>query len=174
MDFDTVSLHNIHRQIALKIEDVGKYKTDILSLSIKKRYDLVNINTYESDFVKFSEKTTSKYDIIFDATDNIKARESIDNYCKSTNTPWVYGTVEQFYGQVCFFDIAVFDKFFKIKQNSPQGITAPMVMLIASFQANLGLRYLTQNKIEKDKIFHFSFDENGLFQSRKFNLGTNI
>ena len=37
IDFDTVSLHNIHRQIAFKMGDEGKYKSEVCAQLIEAR-----------------------------------------------------------------------------------------------------------------------------------------
>ncbi|RLA74284.1 MAG: thiamine biosynthesis protein ThiF [Epsilonproteobacteria bacterium] len=170
IDFDQISLHNIHRQIAFDLEDEERFKADVLKETIQKRYDKTIVQSYIASFAEFGATTIQNYDLIFDATDNIQARADIDQYCKDRNTPWVYGSVEKFYGQVCFMDKAKFDEFFKIIQNEPQGITAGMVMHIASFQVLLGMRYLAELPIQKDKLYHFSFDEFGVFNHKQFSL----
>jgi adenylyltransferase/sulfurtransferase len=170
VDFDEVSIHNIHRQIAFSLDDEHKFKADVLKETISKRYDKTIVRSHIANFLQFSQTATEKYDLIFDATDNIQARVDIDSYCQNNSTPWIYGTVERFYGQVCFMDKAVFEEFFKIKQSLPQGITAGMVMHIASFQVLLGMRYLAELQIQKDRLYHFSFDEFGVFHQKQFSL----
>ena len=170
IDFDTVSIHNIHRQIAFDLVDEGRFKADVLKETIQRRYDKTEVQSHIASFVEFTATNTRKYDLIFDGTDNIQARVDIDDYSKDSGTSWIYGSVEKFYGQVCFMDEAKFEEFFKVKQNPPQGITAGMVMHIASFQVLLGMRYLTSLPIQKDRLYHFSFDEFGVFQHKQFSL----
>ncbi len=170
VDFDEVSTHNIHRQIAFSLGDEGQFKANILKDIITKRYDKTVISSHIQDFNQFAKNNTKKYDLIFDGTDNIQARVDIDDYSKDHGTSWIYGSVEKFYGQVCFMDEAKFEEFFKVQQNPPQGITAGMVMHIASFQVLLGMRYLTSLPIQKDRLYHFSFDEFGVFQHKQFSL----
>jgi len=120
------------------------------------------------DFEEFSNKNI-KVDLIIDATDNLKVRKSINDYAKSVNTPWIYGAVEEFNGQVCFFEESDFSAF-TITDNKPQGITAPMVMHIASLQSTLALRYLAGLKIKKDFLYYLYVNEEGELISQNFDM----
>ena len=46
VDFDTVSVHNIHRQIAFKLGDEGKFKADVVKESIESRCPFVKVHTH--------------------------------------------------------------------------------------------------------------------------------
>jgi adenylyltransferase/sulfurtransferase len=94
----------------------------------------------------------------------------IDNYAKSSSTAWIYASVEEFHGQVCFFSKASFSSIFNITDHKPQGIAAPIVMQIASIEANLALRYLANLSIKKDFLYYIFFDNNGELQLQKFGL----
>jgi molybdopterin/thiamine biosynthesis adenylyltransferase len=109
-------------------------------------------------------------DLIIDATDNLPTRAAINTYAKEQQTPWVYGSVEAFNGQVCFFEDASFTDLFKITQKTPAGIAAPIVMHIASLQANLALRYLAGLSLKKDLLYYLYFNEEGEMISQKFSL----
>ena len=115
VDFDKVSLHNIHRQIAFDLNDINKYKADVVAQKIKNRYSKVKVNTIKQNFkdIDFDKK----FDLIFDATDNIEIRVKIDKFAKKTNTPWIYASVEEFHGQICFFKDSLFSDFFSIKKH---------------------------------------------------------
>jgi len=168
VDFDEVSLHNIHRQIAFKLEDEGKNKAQIVSKLIKEKNPFVDIRAFDVDFNKFKE-FDNNYDLIIDATDNLAVRKEIDIYAKKIKTPWIYGSVEGFNGQVCFFDKSNFNVF-AMSDHIPKGITAPIVMYIASLQANLALRYLAGLKITKDKLYYIYFNDNGELITQKFGM----
>lgn len=77
----------------------------------------------------------------------------IDAYAKEQKIPWIYGSVEAFNGQVCFFEKSSFGAF-KISDKKPAGIAAPIVMHIASLQANLALRYLAGLSVKKDFLYY--------------------
>ena len=168
VDFDTVSLHNIHRQVAFTLEDEGRLKADVSVEMMKAKNPFIEANSFTIDFEAFKE-LQNNYDLILDATDNLQTRESIDAYAKSIHTPWIYASVEEFNGQVCFFEKASF-QVFNTSNHTPGGITAPIVMHIASLQANLALRYLAKLPIVKDKLYYLYFNNEGELITQKFGM----
>ncbi len=169
VDFDEVSIHNIHRQIAFKMGDEGKNKASVNAEIMRQRCPFVKVVEHECTFKNFKEKNIA-VDLIIDGTDNLPTRGEINTYAKSVNTPWIYGSVEAYNGQVCFFDEASFNDVFKITQKTPAGITGPIVMHIASLQANLALRYLAGLSVKKDFLYYLFFNEDGEFVTQKFSL----
>ncbi len=169
VDFDEVSHHNIHRQIAFKTGDEGKNKAVINAKLIEARCPFTKAIAHECDFNGWCEKDIS-VDLIIDATDNLPTRGDINTYAKNKNLPWVYGSVEAFNGQVCFFEESSFNDVFKISNQTPAGIAAPIVMHIASLQANLALRYLAELSVKKDTLYYLFFNEDGELITQKFTL----
>ncbi len=169
IDFDEVSIHNIHRQIAFTLTDEGENKALINAKLIQKRSPYTKAIAYECDFTTWCQKDLH-VDLIIDATDNLQTRLDIDRFAKEKNIPWIYGSVEEFNAQVCFFDTAKFEDFFKTTDHIPKGIAAPMVMQSAAFEANLAIRYLAGLHVKKDFIYYLFFNEEGEFISQKFSL----
>ncbi len=168
VDFDTVSKHNIHRQIAFTLEDEGLSKSKAVVALMKSKNPFVKAVAFDMDFEDFKGMGNS-YDLILDATDNLPVRGEIDKYAKATNTPWVYASVEEFNGQVCFFEEANF-QVFNISDHKPGGIAAPIVMHIGSLQANLALRYLAGLPVVTDKLYYLYFNEEGELITQKFGM----
>jgi adenylyltransferase/sulfurtransferase len=168
VDFDKVSLHNIHRQIAFTLEDEGRSKSKVAAALIRAKNPFVKVMAFDMDFVTFSE-LGNRYDLILDATDNLPVRSEIDTYAKAIETPWIYASVEEFNGQVCFFDEADF-QVFNISDHKPGGITAPIVMHIGSLQATLALRYLAGLTVVKDKLYYLYFNDEGELVTQKFGM----
>jgi len=168
VDFDTVSIHNIHRQIAFKLEDIGAYKCEVLAKLIKSRCETTVVKTYVQNFDEFSNLNI-EVDLVVDATDNLPSRVIIDKYAKSKKIPWIYASVEEFNGQVCFFEKASF-KAFNITDRKPGGIAPPIVTFMASFEANIVLRYLAGLPIEKDRLNYLYFDNSGSLIHKKFDM----
>jgi len=168
VDFDTVSLHNIHRQIAFTIKDENRSKAQVVVEMIEAKNPFVKATAYTMNFNEF-KLLNNEYDLILDATDNLPTRESIDTYAKSIHVPWIYASVEAFNGQVCFFKDASF-QVFNISDHKPEGIAAPIVMHIASLQANFALRYLIDLPIETDKLYYLYFNNKGELITQKFGM----
>jgi molybdopterin/thiamine biosynthesis adenylyltransferase len=169
VDFDEVSLHNIHRQIAFKMGDEGKNKAVINATLIQERCPYTKAIAYNTDFLGWSKKEIA-VDLIIDATDNLPTRAEINSYAKEKNLPWVYGSVEAFHGQVAFIEESSFSDSFKIVDKTPAGIAAPIVMHIASLQANLALRYLADLSVKKDLLYYLFFNNDGELITQKFGL----
>ena len=168
VDFDTVSGHNIHRQIAFTLQDEGKNKAKTVAALVESKNPFVKTQAYDMRFDAFAE-LDNQYDLILDATDNLSTRAQIDRYAKLKGTPWIYASVEEFNGQVCFFDEANFEVF-NISDHKPGGITAPIVMHIGSLQANLALRYLAGLSVLKDKLYYLYFNNEGELVTQKFGM----
>lgn len=176
VDFDTVTTHNIHRQIALSLGDEELPKAKIIKQSIEKRSEFVHVEAHECRFEQWSEANQERFDLIIDATDNLPIRAKINDYAKKTKTPWLYGSVEDWNGQVCLFEKSDFNATIKAIEKKPAGIAAPIVMHIASLQANIALRYLAGLHVSKDILHYVYFDKNGEYQVNKFKMpksGTN-
>ena len=105
MDYDKVSLSNIHRQTLYTAKDVNKFKVDV----VKKRLNLINkyikINTYNR---KASEKNLiniiNKYDIIVDVSDNFKTKFLLNKYSLKFKKILIVGAISKFDGHIFTFD----------------------------------------------------------------------
>jgi len=160
IDFDTVSIHNIHRQIAFKLDDVGKPKASLLAELIRSRYDKVEVIPIIGSFDDFVSEHLEA-DILVDATDNLPSRAKIEEYAKKINKPWIYTSVEEWHGQVCLFENGSFSNAIVINDRKPAGITPPIVSLLASYEANMVLRYLAGLSVKTDVLNYLFFDNNG-------------
>lgn len=168
IDFDTVEIHNIHRQIAFEKKDNDKKKVEVLSDKMANR-SLSKVNAIEGDFKHFTSLSIIP-DLILDGTDNLATRKEINDFAKKEKIPWIYASVEEFRGQVAFFQNASFDEVFKVSDLAPKGITAPMVAQIASLSATLASRYLAGLDIQKDVLHYLYHKDDGEFCIDKFKL----
>ncbi|HOI83284.1 MAG TPA: ThiF family adenylyltransferase [Campylobacterales bacterium] len=171
VDFDTVSIHNIHRQIAFRLGDEGKYKAEVVGELVSSRYDGVNVKVYTAGFEEFA-KQNIEIDLLVDATDNLPTRAALEEYAKMRNIPWIYASVEAWHGQVCLFERAEYAKSMVINDRKPEGIAPPIVAFIASFEANMVLRYLAGLPVAVDMLNYLYFDSNGQLNHKKFAMPT--
>lgn len=169
VDFDEVGVHNIHRQIGFKVGDDGKYKSEVLKELMESRCPYTKVTAYTEGFEDFAKRGL-EFDLIIDATDNLPTRAAINEYCISKKQPWIYGSVEEFHGQVCFFEEASYEAVFKINDRKPNGIACPIVMHIASLQANLAIRHLAGLTVKKDILYYLAFNNEGELTQQKFGL----
>ena len=169
VDFDEVGVHNIHRQIGFKVGDDGKFKSEVLKELVESRCPYTKVTAYVEGFEDFAKRGL-EFDLVIDATDNLPVRAAINEYCMKNNQAWIYGSVEEFHGQVCFFEKASYEAVFVVNDRKPNGIACPIVMHIASLQANLAIRHLTGLPVKKDILYYLSFDSEGVLDTKRFNL----
>lgn len=169
VDFDTVSIHNIHRQIAFKMSDEGRLKCECVKELVASRYDGVRLITYAESFEEFAKKGLS-FDLLIDATDNLPTRAQLEEYAKSKSMPWLYASVEEWHGQVCLFKNAQYAKSFVINDRKPAGIAPPIVAFIASFEANIALRYLAGLEVAPDVLNYLYFDATGQLVHKAYKM----
>jgi sulfur-carrier protein adenylyltransferase/sulfurtransferase len=105
IDFDVVSLSNLHRQVLFTTEDVGQKKVEIAQKRLSKLYP-------EAIITAFDEKLNSqnaieifrKYDLIVDGSDNFPTRYLVNDACEILNLPFVYAAIHQFEAQLATFN----------------------------------------------------------------------
>jgi len=104
VDFDTVDLSNLQRQIIHSTERIGMLKTE----SAKKTIEALNPDV---KVTLFNEKLTSEnilrifegYDYILDGTDNFATRYLINDACVMTGKTNIHGSIFRFEGQATVF-----------------------------------------------------------------------
>ncbi len=105
IDYDKVSLSNIHRQTLYTTKDINKYKVDI----VKKKLNLINkevrVNTYNK---KASEKNlvniANKYDVIVDGSDNFKTKFLLNKFSLKLKKILIVGAISKFDGHIFAFN----------------------------------------------------------------------
>ena len=105
VDFDTVELHNLHRQILYGSNDVGKPKAAVAAEKLKSQNPHVQLNVHETMLdEKNAEDIISAYDIVADGSDNFMTRYLVNDACVLLGKPNVYGSIFRFEGQLAVFN----------------------------------------------------------------------
>jgi sulfur-carrier protein adenylyltransferase/sulfurtransferase len=105
IDFDTVDISNLQRQIIFTTEDVGKNKAEAAALRLSERNPYVLLKTYCEKLTSFNALDIIRaYDVVVDGTDNFPTRYLINDACVLLNTPFVYGSILTFEGQISVFN----------------------------------------------------------------------
>ncbi len=102
VDDDIVEKSNLNRQILHLPDTIGKPKVNSAQATLNAFNPDINIKTYPLKFApeKQFEDLIKKYDLVLDCTDNYETRYAINQVCINQRTPWVYGAVSEFEGQV--------------------------------------------------------------------------
>ncbi len=92
VDFDTVTISNLNRQVLHFTSDIGKKKTDSAEAKIKEfNPDIKLIKHGFRLNIDNIEEVISDYDVVVDATDNFTVRYLISDCCYFLNKPLVEG-----------------------------------------------------------------------------------
>lgn len=104
VDFDTVDLSNLQRQILHGTADVGRSKIASAVDAIRRINPEVKLDIYEDRFTsKNAMEIVRPYDIVVDGTDNFPTRYLTNDVCVLLNKPNVYGSIFRFDGQATVF-----------------------------------------------------------------------
>jgi molybdopterin-synthase adenylyltransferase len=104
VDFDTVSLSNLQRQIAHATADIGRPKTESAADAARTINPHVKIETHQ---VRLSPDNAldliARYDIVADGSDNFATRFLVADACFFAKKTLVSAAVSEFSGQLATF-----------------------------------------------------------------------
>ena len=105
IDFDTVDVSNLHRQVFYKTTDVGKPKSEVLANYIQSISPFVKVtfsNTSVSKNNVFS--LIADAEIVLDCTDNLPIKYLLNDACVLEDKTLIYGSLYKFDGYVATFN----------------------------------------------------------------------
>jgi molybdopterin/thiamine biosynthesis adenylyltransferase/rhodanese-related sulfurtransferase len=104
VDFDTVDLTNLQRQILFSTSDVGRPKIEAAAERLRRMNPDIQIDTFETRLTSENALDLFKdYDLIVDGTDNFPTRYLVNDACVLLGKQNVYGSIFRFEGQVTVF-----------------------------------------------------------------------
>ncbi len=108
VDFDTVDLSNLQRQIIHSSAHIGQAKTKSAEHMLKGLNPLVSINLHD---LKLSSENArvlfANYDLVIDGSDNFPTRYLVNDACVLEAKPLIYGAISQFEGQLSIFNASL-------------------------------------------------------------------
>lgn len=105
IDFDTVNITNIHRQILFGHSDVGLKKVESAKIKIQALHPGVHLELH--DVMLNSENASGilkGYDVVIDGCDNFATRYIVNDSCVALGLPLVYASILNFEGQLAVFN----------------------------------------------------------------------
>ncbi|MEY8761556.1 HesA/MoeB/ThiF family protein [Chryseobacterium tongliaoense] len=163
VDFDTVELHNLNRQVVHNEYSVGISKVK----SAEKFVELLNhqvncIGIEEKIESSNAEKILSQYDIIVDGSDNFTSRYLINDISVKINKPLVYGSILGFSGQVAVFNYKGSKNLRDLFPEPPfneevpdcdsLGVLGSLPGIIGSMMAHQALKIITELPVTVNRI----------------------
>ncbi|MBC7748759.1 MAG: HesA/MoeB/ThiF family protein [Methylotenera sp.] len=105
VDFDTIELHNLHRQILYTEKHVGQSKAVIAKLVLETLNPLITIIAIEEKLtVENATQIITDFDVIIDGSDNFATRYLVNDTCVLLGKSVVYGSILKFEGQIAVFN----------------------------------------------------------------------
>lgn len=105
VDFDTIEIHNLHRQILYTEDHVGLPKASIAKKVLEKLNPLISIIAFEEKLtIENASLLIKDFDIIIDGSDNFKTRYLVNDICVDLDKTLVYGSILKFEGQIAVFN----------------------------------------------------------------------
>ncbi len=145
VDFDSVDLSNLQRQIIHRITSIGNLKTDSAKQTILSLNPDCRINTISKLLDEESMQHQIRvHDVVIDATDNFTTRFMINKFCVLEKTPLVSGDAIRWEGQISTFTNQPQTPCYNClygqdgeddESCTENGVLAPVVGIIGSMQA---------------------------------------
>lgn len=105
MDFDTIEIHNLHRQILYTENEVGQLKALVAKKMVSELNPLIEVVTIpEKLTLENAAVIIQHYDIVVDGSDNFATRYLVNDTCVQFQKPLVYGSILKFEGQIAVFN----------------------------------------------------------------------
>lgn len=126
VDFDTVELSNLQRQVIHGVDDVGRSKVDSAAESLARIDPAVVVRRHEVRMDRdIAEGLVAEYDLVIDGTDNFATRYLVNDVCVLAGKPYVWGSVLRMEGQVSVFWAAHGPQYRDLHPTPPAAGTVP-------------------------------------------------
>lgn len=153
VDFDTVSLSNLQRQILHRDATIGQPKVLSAKATLMAINPLVQINTVDGqlDFHALNQ-LIAQHNVVLDCTDNVAIREQLNHLCFQQKKPLVSGAAIRMEGQLAVFTYQQGEPCYRclshlFGENAltcvEAGIMAPVVGTIGTLQAIEAIKLVT-------------------------------
>ena len=104
VDFDTVDVSNLQRQVIHGTKDIGRKKVDSAEETMKDINPFIEVVKYDVPLTSANALEILKdYDIVADGTDNFPTRFLVNDACVLLGIPNVYASIFRFEGQATVF-----------------------------------------------------------------------
>lgn len=104
LDFDTVSLSNLQRQVLHNDSRLNMPKVESAKLALQQLNPHIHIETINEKLeeTKLAE-IIPHFDVVLDCTDNVEIRNQLDRSCRQAKIPLISGAAIRMEGQISVF-----------------------------------------------------------------------
>lgn len=182
LDFDTVSLSNLQRQVLHCDARLNMPKVESAKIALEQINPHINIETINAklDEEKLAE-IIPHFDIVLDCTDNVEIRNQLDRQCNHAKIPLISGAAIRMEGQVSVFTYEPntptyrdLSKLFgqNVLSCVEAGVLAPIVGIVGSIQALEAIK--VRLEIGKNLCGRLLMIDGFLMNIREIKLPTNM
>lgn len=182
LDFDTVSLSNLQRQVLHCDARLNMPKVESAKIALEQVNPHINIETINTklDEEKLAE-IIPHFDIVLDCTDNVEIRNQLDRQCNHAKVPLISGAAIRMEGQVSVFTYEPntptyrdLSKLFgqNVLSCVEAGVLAPIVGIVGSIQALEAIK--VRLEIGKNLCGRLLMIDGFLMNIREIKLPTNM
>lgn len=154
VDFDTVELSNLQRQVLHQDGNIGQAKVDSAKQTLSQLNPLITINSINALLDEQQiDQLVEHHSLVLDCTDNIQIREQLNLSCFKHKVPLVSAAAIRMEGTVTVFDYQAaspcyhcYSHLFGEQQLTcvESGILAPVVGLVGCIQATEAIKVISK------------------------------
>ena len=157
VDYDKVTLSNIHRQSLYNNNDLNKFKVSIAKKKLKKINPKIKVTYHKVKLNKNNiNKIAKNYNYIIDGSDNFKTKFLINDYCLKFKKRLITGAISKFDGHVFTFDFkdkntASLKNFYQEDEITEdflncefEGVLGTTASIVGATQANEALKMIVE------------------------------
>nr|WP_290729410.1 ThiF family adenylyltransferase [Halobacteriovorax sp. JY17] len=169
VDFDTISISNIHRQVLYSPNVVGEKKAIVAANRLQTLNPFINVTAINTMITEENIlELISERDLIIDCTDNLATKFLLHDACFKNRTSFISASIYRFEGQIrtflpkenlgclrCAYDETPKDS--KVGNCNDFGVLGSSVAVIGSLLANEAILYLnngTNNTSHETHLFN--------------------
>jgi len=168
VDYDIVSLSNLHRQTMYNTAQIGKSKVECAKSYIQALNPFVRVHCFPRRVVTLMEmmEVSEMFDVVVDCSDNSDTRYLINESCMELNKPLVTSSAIGTCGQVAVFWLAKFpesgcyncvfprpsSKSDIMEKCSTDGVLGPVPLILGAMQALETIKVLLLKANQGDRM----------------------
>lgn len=170
VDFDSIEIHNLHRQILYTTDDIGKPKAPTAAGKLKLFNPHVHCIVFEELIQESNSRDIiSQFDIVVDGSDNFLTRYLVNDSCVALGKPLVYGSILNFEGQLAVFNYQGSKNLRDLYPEPPNpedvpscsenGVLGSIPGIIGTMMCHFVFKIILQRHLQINKIFILNLDE---------------
>ncbi|WP_162526956.1 molybdopterin-synthase adenylyltransferase MoeB [Yersinia canariae] len=153
LDFDTVSLSNLQRQVLHRDTRIGMSKVASAAMTLSEMNPDLTLKTIDTQLDDEQLAITiAEHQLVLDCTDNVASREQLNRLCHAQHKPLISGAAIRMEGQVSVFTYQEGQPCYRCLSRLfgdnaltcvEAGVMAPLVGIIGNLQAMEAIKLLT-------------------------------